>query len=247
MSPQVSDRTASAVPDELLGQTPRQVYISGSLPYFLTVIVLLFLVGGGTAIGWWGFNALQQKQHRAALRSNGRVTSGRVTNLTEAHGDSYVYYTFTVDGARYFGRAQIGGDFRGPLHKSDEIAIRFLPSDPAINHPDAWEWSMTEQLLPILFFVFFLGVTVWGLAYIRRERELARNGKPVQGIVTNCAPQKDWYQVAYEFRTEDGEHMSGASDSQDSYETGQKIWILYLSKRPHINHAYPLSDYEIPG
>jgi hypothetical protein len=244
MTSETSDRAASAVPDELVGPTPREVYLSGNLASFLTVVVLLFIVGGGTVLGWWTFDAIRQSEHRAALRSGGQVIGGSITALTYSHGDSFVSYTFTVNGRRYFGKSQVSG--ATPL-RARQIAVVYLPSDPAINHPAAWEWSPLMQIMVVPFSLFFMGVTVWGLAHIHRERVLARKGKPARGIVTSCTPEKSGYQIEYEFRTDEGEHVNGTSDSQAPYESGQNIWILYLTKDPRRNHSYPLSDYEIPG
>jgi hypothetical protein len=244
LSPEVSDRTASAVPDELVGPTPREAYLSGNLAYGLTVIVLLFFVGGGTLFGWWTFDTIQQSEHRTALRSGGQVIDGSVTGLTHSHAVSFVRYTFTVNGVSYFGKAQVSG---ADPHEAGQIAVRYLPSNPAINHPASWEWSPLMQIMAVPFSLFFMGLAVWALAHIHNERELARAGKPVRGVVTRCTLRKSWYQVEYEFRTESGERVSGTSDSQDSYEPDQDIWLLYLPKNPRRNHSYPLSDYEIPG
>jgi hypothetical protein len=244
MGLETSDASMTKIPDELAGPTPREVSLSGSLPAALTWIVLLFLGGGGIFLGLWGVDTFQQSLHRMALRSDGRVVDGVVTGLTHGRGPSFVSYAFVVDNVHYSGRVQVSGP---DPRKSDLIAVRYLPSGPAINHPAAWEWSPLMQIMAAPFSLFIIGFGVWTLAHIRRDRKLAREGKPAQGVVSRCSTEKGTYQVEYEFRTEDGEHVSGASDCQDSCETGQNIWVLYLPQKPSKNHAYPLSDYDIVG
>jgi hypothetical protein len=42
-------------------------------------------------------------------------------------------------------------------HEADPIAIRYLPSDPTVNHPADWEWSGLEtmDLIPEVFMLLF--------------------------------------------------------------------------------------------
>jgi len=147
-----------------------------------------------------------------------------------------VEYSFAVNGVRYGGNARLPNCL--VRNKSDPIAIRFLPSDPSINHPDGWEWSPIEGFYGVPYYAIGLGATIWGLAYSLRERKLVRWGKPAERTVTNCISKDRWYEVEYEFRAEDGEYASGTSDCAESYEAGQNIWIVYLPKRPGRNYAY---------
>jgi hypothetical protein len=246
LSQQISEPTRFTIPDELLGSTPRQVSISGNDASFIVWMVLLFVCGGGSVIGWWSYSGVQQTHHRAALRSSGQLVMGAVSDVLAGRGDSYVEYTFSADGATYAGKAQMPNT-RLILHKGAPLSIRYLPSDPGINHPAEWEWSPTMGLAPILFFVAYLGITIWMLAYLRRERALARRGKPTEGVVTSCISKGRFYQVEYEFRTDEGERLTGASDFADSCDTGQTICILYMPRNPRRNHAYPLTDYKVSG
>jgi hypothetical protein len=66
-------------------------------------------------------------------------------------------------------------------------------------------------------------------------------------MVTSCTPKDRAYRVDYEFRTEGGTLINGHIDSKDSYETGTRIWILYLPQRPQRNHRYPLDFFEVAG
>jgi hypothetical protein len=248
MSPEVSDRAASTVHGELFGSLPRRVARSGGDGFLPVALLLFFFLGGAAFFGWYIFDAVQQTQQRAALRSNGRLMIGEVTRLTYARGGKeYVSYIFTVDGVTYSNEVRVPGNSDVVLHESDRISVRFLPSSPAINHPDAWEWSAFLEVDSGVGGLFIMALATAAFHFLRRDRKLARDGKPAQGVVKSCTPDGRRFRVEYEFDTENGKRLCGASSCKDTHEAGQNIWILYLPKRPRRNRAYPLSDYEIVG
>jgi hypothetical protein len=246
-----SDRVALMAPSELAGPLPRTVTLNfdGDARYLL-LIVLLFFFGGAIWLGWKGYDDVQQSQHRAVLRSDGREVVGEVTGFSFGRDrPTTVNYRFTVHGVTYSGSAD---EPRTPgpstsLNKSDKILVRFLPSNPAINHPDAWEWSAFIGLEYIAFQVFFMAMGGLALAVLWRDRKLAREGKVAEGVVTSCTRKDRSFRVEYEFRTEDGVPVKGSSDSVDEYGASARIWILYLPQRPRRNHIYPLSFFDVAG
>jgi hypothetical protein len=216
----------------------------------LLMIVLLFFVGGGIWLGWKVYDDVQQFQHRAILRTDGREVVGEVTGLSYPRGGpTKVKYRFTVRGVTYADSAAEPGILgSGPsLHKSDQIFIRFLPSNPAINHPDAWEWSPSIGIVPVAFQVFFFGMGTLLLVMLLRDRNLARKGKAASATVTSCTRGDKSFCIKYEFRTEDGIPIPGKSDRAEEQKVGARIWILYLPKRPRRNEIYPLSDFDVAG
>ena len=66
--------------------------------------------------------------------------------------------------------------YRLILHEADPIAVRYLPSDPTVNHPADWEWSGLEimDLIPEVFMLFFTSVGVIALVALFRNRRLGR-------------------------------------------------------------------------
>ena len=162
------------------------------------------------------------------------------------HGDSTVSYIFTFNGSLYDGKAQMP-NYHLIEHKSDRIVIRFLPSNPAINHPAAWEWSGFADIFPGIFLLFLTTMGGVALGVVYRDRKLARNGKATQGVVIGCVQAKRYFRVEYEFCTEDGLRLKGKSDCADEYGAGARIWILYLPQKPKRNHVYPTSFYEVVG
>ena len=248
MDPSDSAGVASTAPSELIGPVPRKVRLSdGDAPY-LVLIVLLFFVGGGLWLGWKGYDDVQQFKHRALLRSSGRVVIGEVTGFSFGrYTPMSVVYRFAVNGDGYSGKALepekpgLGTSF----DKGDKIPVRFLPSDPSINHPDAWEWSANIGRWFVGFQIFFWSLGAWALLFLLRDRRLARNGSVATAVVTECRPDDRRFRVEYRFRTADGVEMKGHSDSPDEYGVGATIWVLYLPQRPQRNNMYPLPLFDV--
>jgi hypothetical protein len=243
MNLEVPGHETPKMPVGLAGPLPRKVEMASDGTYYLTWMVLLFIVGGSLLCGWYIFDSIKQAHQRTVLRSDGREVVGEVTGLPTGRGTEYVKYTFTFNGKNFWGKARIPNHAGIVLHEQDKILIRFLPSYPAINHPYGWEWSALMDVVPVGFQIFFALLVIVALIFLRRERRLLREGKAVQGVITSCTPHDRQFKVKYEFRTEEGILMTGHSNCKDSYETGSSIWILYLPKRPQRNCSYPLPDY----
>jgi hypothetical protein len=240
----------STMPSELAGPTPRKVQLSFSEGdgRYLLLIVLVFFVGGLIFLVWKAYDDIQQFQQRALLRGDAREVVGEVTGFSFGrYSPTSVNYRFTVNGVTYSGEAlEPANPGRGTSRdKADKILIRFLPSNPAINHPDAWEWSAAIGWYFVVGEVFFTSMGGLALAVLLRDRRLAREGKVAAGIVTGCARDDRWFRVDYEFRTEGGVLMKGHNDFKDEYGAGARIWILYLPQKPRRNHNYPLSFYTV--
>lgn len=245
-----SGRAASSTPSELVGSRPRRVKLNldGDGRYLL-LIVLLFFAGGGIWLGWRGYDDVQQFKDRALLRSNGRDVVGEVTSLSyPRHGPTSVHYRFAFNGVTYWGNAEEPDAGPGiSFNKSDKILVRFLPSNPAVNHPNAWEWSPTIGWVWASFQIFFWAMGGLALVALCRDRTLARKGNVASGIVTSCVSKDRSFRIEYEFRTAEGAPMKGNTDREVEYETGAKVWVLYLPQRPRRNDLYPLFLFEIAG
>lgn len=235
----VPDSLERTCPPELLGPLPRRVQMSSTDASFLLIVALLFLGSGVAVCAYRCAEAIRQSERSAVLRRDGREILGKVTATHGGHGGSTVSYTFTVNGTAYLSKAEMP-NYSLILHNSDPIAIRYLPSDPATNHPAMWEWSVQQNLIQYVFAVFFTTIGSIALAALLRDRKLARKGGVAEGVVTGCAPNKRQYRVEYEFRTDDGVRMHGHCDCWEEYRVGASIWIIYLRNRPQRNRSYPL-------
>ena len=238
------DSEKQTYPSELRGPLPRRVHMNSTDASFLLVVVVLCLGIGGTAVGFDCFSTLKQMRQRTVLLRDVRDTVGSVSATHGGHGDSTVSYTFTANGANYLGKAQMP-NYRMILHESDQIAVRYLPFDPTINHPAAWEWSGQADLIPKAFALFFATMGIVALVALLRDRKLARKGKPAEGVVIDCSPDKAEFRVMYEFRTDDGVRIKGSCNCAEEYEKGARVWILYLPKRPRRNHSYPMGFFSV--
>ena len=239
MDPSDSARvTTLTAPAELTCPVPRRVQMSDGDAQYALLVVLFFFVGGGAWLGWKSYDYVQQFNHRALLRSGGRDVIGEVTGFSFGrYTPMSVVYRFTVSGSTYSGKA-LEPEKPGvgtSLDKGDKILVRFLPSNPSINHPEAWEWSVAIGWWFVTFQVFNWAIGGIALALLLRDRRLARHGSIAAAIVTGCTPDDRRFRVDYEFRTEDGVLMKGHSDRADEYGIGATVWILYLPRRPQRN------------
>jgi len=212
---------------------------------YMILITLIFVVGGAIIIGWFALDSIKQFQQRTILRNEGREIVGTVTKLSQGRGSETVRYSFTIEGKDFLGKARVPDRLGFALHVRDRIVVRFLPSDPTVNHPEAWEWSAFTDIFRLGFQVFYALLVAVAWIFLGRERSLVREGKAVPGVVTSCISKDRQFQVGYEFRTEDGTLITGKSGSEESYETGSHIWVLYLPQRPQRNCSYPLPDYRV--
>jgi hypothetical protein len=242
-APYVEEQTS---PSELRGPLPRRVQMNSTNASAMVVVVVLCLGVGGVIVGSACRGILTQIRERKALRQEGRETVGKVTATHAGHGPSTVSYKFQAGGTGYLGEAEMP-NYRLILHEEDPIAVRYLPTDPTVNHPADWEWSGLDimDLIPEVFMLFFTSVGIVALVALFRDRKLARRGRPAKGVVIDCSPGKSEFRVEYEFRTDDGATVTGHSSSPDEYGAGARVWILYFPRRPRRNSMYPLRYFEV--
>lgn len=234
------------IPDELLGNDARRVRLAGKNGWYGVFLGVVGICIGVYGLGSYFHEIGVQMPRRAILRGQGREIRGVVTKIDETrHAGLFVDYSFAVGGRSYSGRANVPDRAQKGLTDSGPISIRYLPSNPNINHPAGWEWSALADMNVVPFVVFFALVGVLCLGFVWREREILRRGKPTQGVVIDCEPYWGMYRVSYRFSTDTGELMEGRSQSETSYETDRKILILYLPGNPKRNRSYSLSYFSV--
>jgi hypothetical protein len=250
----------SNIPSELTGPLPRKLRATGSGIYFALVSLTFLAIAVAGAL-WGAMNATQKTQYRAALRRDSSVTSGEITRMRKGKNFDVVYYTFTVNEASFIGNAEVPWQLRGSLRGSNQLPIRYLPANPDVNHPAAWEWSLLYWLplstdvihLPDFspelqwFFapLLFGPVGIVFLMALRSERRLLTEGASAVGLVTKCSRgARGSYSLEYEFRTNDGSVTKGRS-AGDRKEIGASLCILYLPQDPQRNRLYPSSNFRL--
>jgi hypothetical protein len=249
MELQSSGDTQLRVPTELTGPLPRKARLNESDDTrYLLVVVVVFFVGGLIWLGWTSYRDVTQFLQRATLRGDARDAVGEVTGIAFGrYSPKAVNYTFNVNGVSYSGEATESGtpSPASSLSKSDKIVIRYIPSNPKINHPESWEWSLETGWYYSAGELFFTALGGFAFSVLLRDRRLARHGKAVLGRVNSCTRKDRRFQVGYEFNTEDRMLIKGENDCRDEYGEGARIWVLYLPRKPRRNHIYPLTFYSI--
>jgi hypothetical protein len=203
-------------------------------------------------------NTVRQAEHRAALRGDRSVTVGEITRTRKMKNSEIVYYTFSVSGRSYTGEAELPWELRDDVERSNSLTVRYLPADPDVNHPAAWEWSffwlpLSTDLVHLPEFgkesEWFPALPIFGpfgfvvLMGLRSERKLLAEGVPATGLVTECARgTRGGYRVKYEFRAEDGRVVQGRCGSERR-EIGATICVLYLRQDPRRNQPYSRRNY----
>jgi hypothetical protein len=210
--------------------------------------VLAALIGATIIAGLlYGRHVVIRMQQRSALRQDGVEVQGEITFLKRVgKGGNIVRYNFAASGGTFSDKAEVPPELMRSLRESNSLTIRYLPSDPAINHPAAWEWSPSSEWPVIFILIGLLAVWSVGSAAIYRNRILLVWGKPAVGVVTKCRERsRGSISVKYEFRAESGEYVQGSGKSLISPEIGASIWILYLPQNPGRNLPYPVPGYDV--
>jgi hypothetical protein len=243
MDENLPSQTIRNVPSELSASVPRKVGLSESsrsMP-----IVLALLIGATVvSLSLYGKHVVSQMQQRSVLRAEGVEAQAEIASLIRAYrGPDVVHYTFTADGRKISGLADVPPKLLRSLRESTFLAVRYLPSNPSVNHPAAWEWSLSSEWLAIVILMtlpILCAVTIPD-AYINRQ--VLVWGTPVTGLVTRCTRERGVYTVKYEFHTKTGELVKGSGQSPGRREVGERIWILFLTQNPRRNRPYPFSDF----
>ena len=245
MNSDFTNREAEIVPQELIGSVPREVRLSGD-GITLWIVVALLLAWIPIFTIWICF----QMQNRTALRRDGRVVIGEVTDkYTPVRGSASIRYTFVVDGVTYSGKSNLPFNLRDRFQESGSIPVRFLPGNPSINHPDAWEWS-ADLYFGAYFYMFIAAISsILLMTKPLRERKLAREGVIGVAEISRCIflRRSNTFELKYNLKTEDGRSFIGSGVSNSPQQIGANILVLYLHKNPRRNSLYPLRNYLVAG
>jgi hypothetical protein len=244
-TPSIADGT-STPPPELDGPTPRTARMTRTGVNTLVFVAFLFALALAGFI-WFGLQAMHELAHRAALRQSSVETSGEITRLYHA-GKSYdlwVQYTFPVDGTFYTGKDMVPDRLSSAFHEHHFLEIRYLPNNPAVNHPAEWEETTSSSFTPFILPALPALVAILLLIQFHPQRQLLAEGKFASAVVTKCLRGRNCFELKYEFHTNDGVAAKGGSVSDTRLEPGAKVRILYLPQNPGRNHTYPLNYYTV--
>lgn len=245
MNHDFSSIDAASIPSELTGPLPRRLRLSKNGIWMATAAAVMLALTAALAL-WFALDGVQQTRQRTALRQNGREAAGEITRVWSAGRSlkTKVAYSFVVNGVPFAGEARVPNQLVPSLYASNAIPIQYLPENPAINHPTAWEWTMDWDS----FFGPAVGMalTLFLFTILRSERRLVAGGSPAAGTITRCTPgRKGGFSVSFEFRAQDGDMTKGTGWSQSRQEVGERVCVLYLPQNPRRNLSYPSLNYRV--
>lgn len=241
-----SIRTNLDVPLDLSGPLPRTIRLSESSRLFPIAIVSVMVL---TIVGclWYCKHAVHEMRERAALSRDGVEVRGKIIEIHRAgRGPDVVHYAFTVNDVTFSGTNDVPPKLMRSLQTSNSIILRYIPSNPNVNHPEAWEWSLASEWPVIFMLLGFVLVSCAGCISFFRQRQVAAYGNSVVGTVTKCQMNgRGQIRIRYEFQTKTGAPFTGTSYSAIRQEIGTSVWILYLPQNPKRNLLYPVPGYDV--
>jgi len=205
------------------------------------VAAILLALGAAGAV-WVGSSAVLQRQRNSALHQTGIETEAAITRLQVSNSvDARVRYTFRAAGTVYSGDAQVPEELAHSLAGSKNLPILYLPANPAINYPVAWEPSPGSQWAMLLAPVIAAVLGLLLIVPLGVEHRMAAEGKPALAAVRKCTRGRSGYLVRYELRLGDELTIEGRGWCKNHQEPGNGIWVLYMPGEPRRNLPYPLS------
>jgi len=182
--------------------------------------------------------AIFRRESSAATGAITRVRSGRHTDM--------VLCAFAANGINFTGEWYATTGHGAGLREGDTLPIRFLPSNPAINHPAAWEGPGSTWFVPYLYGAILSAIGITLVSQFRRDRQLLAEGVATAGVITEGHRRgKYGYHTKYQFRTKDGRLVEGSGYRRKRSERGATVCVLYLSQDPQRNAPYPVRMYRL--
>lgn len=224
------------IPDELAGPLPRKSRLAQKGTQLAVALVIVLVLAVAQAI-WAGIHASHLLQTKSALRQTSSEVIGKIDKQTK----SEYFYSFLVDGTQFTGRASMQLQ---TFRVSDPLPILYLPSNPSINHPAAWEEPTALAWIPFMYQMILVPALLIIALTMRSARRLVAQGRPAVATITDCTyHQKGGFELKYEFRTDAGESIKGNSPSNDEQKIGASVCVLYLPRNPRRNQVYNSLSY----
>ena len=240
MDPQFAIPENWKAPRELNRAVPRETTLTAR-GRMMQVMGCIFLIAGIPLYVWLHNDTVRTDTQNEVLRSQGVQAEGEITRLwTRDRGREHmVAYAFTANGLRLHGESQVPSNRWDGMQKAGFLPVRYLPTNPAVNHPAAWEAPSTPVWAPFLFVGFLGAAGVFLLWILRRQKQLAAEGTPAPGVVTRCVRIKNGWVVRYRYRAKDGTELNGRDRAPARLDPGTPVCILYGPENPRHSALYP--------
>jgi len=229
-------------PDGLGYSSLRPVSLTSGGIALLVVAAMMLLGAVAAAIGLGTTARRQAKDHRL-LQEQGVNTDAQITRVWRG-GDKnqqhLVSYRFTVQERVYVARKGVPSRIWQTLRAGSSLPVRFLPSNPKVNHPVGWDDTPMPNWVPYLV-SGELAVIAVGLAMLlRKQMRLLTEGRPAPGIVTGWRRTKNGTVIRYDFTLLNGATAKGRGQSRRPPAIGSPVCVLYDPDNPRRNAPYPL-------
>jgi hypothetical protein len=241
-----SDENGSwTAPDGLGYSGLRPVQLSGA-GIALAALAAIFVVGGLVLGNFLWNKSRRQTAEREQLDRDGvraEATIVRLWRSGDKENTPRMTYRFEIGGQVVTGSTGVPEKTWSAMHTGDSIPVRYLPLNPAINHPEAWTGSSTPVFVAVLVPGMFVGLAVLFGAMILRQMRLLSEGRPARGVVVKTRRSDKNVVVTYEFPVMSGAVRKGRSSTsrRNTPAVGSVVCVMYDPDNPRRNGIYPFS------
>jgi len=209
----------------------------------LLVVAAMMLLGAVAAGIGLGTTARRQAKDQRLLQEQGVNTDAQITRVWRSTGKDQqhlVSYRFTVQESEYVARKGVPPRIWQTLRAGSSLLVRFLPSNPKVNHPIGWDDTPMPNWVPSLVSGELAVIAVVLAMLLRKQVRLLTEGRPAPGIVTGWRRTKGGTVLRYEFVLLNGATAKGRGKSRRPPAIGSPICVLYDPENPRRNAPYPL-------
>jgi hypothetical protein len=230
-------------PDGLGYSGLRPVRLSGA-GLAMAALSAIFVIGGLILGNLLWNQSRRENDELTQLENQGAQAQATIVRLWRSGGKENtprLSYRFEVDGQVVTGSTRVARKKWATLHVGDPIPVRYVPTNPAINHPADWSGNKTPMFLVALVPGMFAGFAGLFWIMIARQSRLLREGRPAPAIVTRTRRTDKTVIVNYEFRLLSGATRKGRSSAGRKHipAEGSIVCVLYDPDNPKRNALYP--------
>jgi hypothetical protein len=229
-------------PDGLGYSSLRPVQLTGAGIALLVLAALMILGAVAAGIGL-GTTARRQAHDQRLLQEQGVNTDARITRVWRSTGKDQqhlVSYRFTVQEREYAARKGVPSRIWQDLRAGSSLPVRFLPSNPKVNHPTGWDDTPMRPWVAYLVSGELVAIALVLAILLRKQVRLLTEGRPAPGIVTGHRRTRSGTVIRYEFALLNGATAKGRGQSRRPPAIGSQVCVLYDPENPRRNAPYPL-------
>ena len=192
----------------------------------------------------------RQTGERHRLGTEGLGADATVTRAWIADSkdrQQWIAYRFDYGGRSYTHEVEAPGKIWQGLSAGSTIQVRFVPSQPSISHPIAWNAQALPLWLACLLAGTIAALSPLPLIPLRRQARLLTEGRPAPGRVTAVKKADKFLVVHYEFRLLNGVVVEGKAHANSAPAGDATLCVLYDPENPRRNSLYPLSLVRLEG